>query len=61
MKGDPARWGRDIFVRGGHDVEAGEGDNVSLQEMNVPSGQIKVKEEIVITSSDWLDYKDRLY
>lgn len=39
----------------------GGGDEVSLQEMNVPEGQIKIKEEITITSSDWLEYDDRVY
>ncbi|KAL8644091.1 MAG: hypothetical protein Q9210_007429, partial [Variospora velana] len=57
-----ARWARNVSVRGGKDVEhggLGGGDEVSLQEMNVPDGQIKIKEEIMITSSDWLEYDDR--
>ncbi|KAL8955815.1 MAG: hypothetical protein Q9193_006462 [Seirophora villosa] len=65
----PARWARHVTVRGGKDVERGGagdrsgvgGDETSLQEMNVPEGQIKIKEEIVITRSDWLEYNDRVY
>ncbi|KAI4289525.1 MAG: hypothetical protein L6R35_001206 [Caloplaca aegaea] len=59
-----SRWGRNVSVRGGKDMERGGlggGDEVSLQEMNVPEGQIKIKEEITITSSDWLEYDDRVY
>ncbi|KAL8987445.1 MAG: hypothetical protein Q9177_003341, partial [Variospora cf. flavescens] len=47
-----SRWGRNVSVRGGKDMERGGlggGDEVSLQEMNVPEGQIKIKEEITIT------------
>ncbi|KAI4095728.1 MAG: hypothetical protein LQ344_001445 [Seirophora lacunosa] len=65
----PTRWARHVSVRGGKDVERGSagdgsvvgGDDTSLQEMNVPEGQIKIKEEIVITRSDWLEYNDRVY
>ncbi|KAI4110700.1 MAG: hypothetical protein LQ345_006956, partial [Seirophora villosa] len=65
----PARWARHVTVRGGKDVERGSagdgsvvgGDDTSLQEMNVPEGQIKIKEEIVITRTDWLEYNDRVY
>lgn len=58
---DHTGWDRIVSVRGGKDVESGSGENVSLQEMNVPEGQIQVKEEIVITNTDWLEYKDRVY
>ncbi|KAL8920223.1 MAG: hypothetical protein Q9208_006388 [Pyrenodesmia sp. 3 TL-2023] len=55
-------WHRDVTVRGGKDTERGSGDDeISLQEMNVPFGQIMVKDEVVITSSDWLEYNDRVY
>ncbi len=57
-----SRWHRDVTVRGGKDIERGaSGEDVSLQEMEVPSGQIRVKEEVVITSTDWLEYQDRVY
>lgn len=56
-----SRWHRDVTVRGGKDIERGSGDDVSLQEVNVPFGQIRVKDEVVITSTDWLEYKDRVY
>ncbi|CAL8584661.1 hypothetical protein XPA_010249 [Xanthoria parietina] len=59
--GEQTRWGHDVTVKGGRDREQGSSENISLQEINVPAGQIKVKEEIVVTSSDWLDYKDRVY
>ena len=55
------RWGRDVTVIGGRDTDHGSSENLSLQEINVPPGQIKVKEEIIVTSSNWLDYKDRVY
>ncbi|KAL8677165.1 MAG: hypothetical protein Q9224_000751 [Gallowayella concinna] len=59
---DPTpRWGHDVTVKGGRDTEHGSEENISLQEINVPQGQIKVKEEIVVTSTDWLEYKDRVY
>lgn len=40
-------------------VPGEEVDQVSLEEM-VPQGGIKVKSEIVITSTEW-EYKDRLF
>ncbi|KAL8996332.1 MAG: hypothetical protein Q9169_004132 [Polycauliona sp. 2 TL-2023] len=56
------RWGRHVTVRGGRSTDhQGSSENISLQEINVPAGQIKVKEEIVVTSTDWLEYKDRVY
>ncbi|KAL8905143.1 MAG: hypothetical protein Q9207_002802 [Kuettlingeria erythrocarpa] len=57
-----SRWHRDVIVRGGKDIERGSsGEDVSLQEMDVPAGQIRVKEEVVITSTDWLEYQDRVF
>ncbi|KAI4201783.1 MAG: hypothetical protein LQ346_002094 [Caloplaca aetnensis] len=57
-----SRWHRDVTVRGGKDIERGSsGEDISLRDMDVPSGQIRVKEEVVITSTDWLDYQDRVY
>ncbi|KAI4268121.1 MAG: hypothetical protein L6R38_007957 [Xanthoria sp. 2 TBL-2021] len=58
---EQARWGHDVTVKGGRETDHGSSENISLQEINVPPGQIKVKEEIVVTSTDWLDYKDRVY
>ncbi|KAL8818666.1 MAG: hypothetical protein Q9223_002739 [Gallowayella weberi] len=54
-------WGRHVIIKGGRDTEHGSDEDISLQEINVPPGQIKVKEEIVVTSTDWLEYKDRVY
>ncbi|KAL8749767.1 MAG: hypothetical protein Q9184_006674 [Pyrenodesmia sp. 2 TL-2023] len=56
-----SRWHRDVTVRGGKDIERGSADDISLEEANVPFGQIRVKDEVVITSTDWLEYKDRVY
>ncbi|KAL8673436.1 MAG: hypothetical protein Q9168_002140 [Polycauliona sp. 1 TL-2023] len=59
---EQTRWGRDVTVKGGRSTDqGGSSENISLQEINVPAGQIKVKEEIVVTSTDWLEYKDRVY
>ena len=55
------QWGHDVSVRGGKAAGRGGEDEISLEEMNVPEGVIKVKDEVVVTSSDWLEYKDRLY
>ncbi|KAI4257730.1 MAG: hypothetical protein L6R42_005484 [Xanthoria sp. 1 TBL-2021] len=41
---EQARWGRDVTVKGGRDTDQGSSENISLQEINVPPGQIKVKE-----------------
>ena len=57
---EQAGWAREVTVKGGRDTEPGSVDNLSLQEINVPAGQIQVKEEIVITR-DWLEYNDRVY
>ena len=62
----PSRWGRDVRVKGGREkrvrkksLPGGEEDHVSLEEM-VPQGGIKVKSEIVVTTSEW-EYQDRLF
>ncbi|KAL8859341.1 MAG: hypothetical protein Q9178_004279 [Gyalolechia marmorata] len=57
---EQARWAREVTVKGGRDTELGSVENLSLQEINVPAGQIQVMEEIVITR-DWLEYNDRVY
>ena len=37
------------------------GSDISLAEMNVPAGGIRVKDEVVVTSSDWIPYKHEVY
>ena len=37
------------------------GDEISLEEINVPDGMIRVKDEVTVTSSDWIDYKDKVF
>ena len=67
------RCGHDVHVKGGREpkrkksipsgdagLEAGnDADQISLEEM-VPKGGIKVKSEVVITTSDW-EYRDRIF
>ena len=61
------RWGHDVHVKGGREKRkksvpgdaTREEDQISLEEM-VPHGGIKVKSEVVITTSDW-EYKDRVF
>ena len=64
-----SRWGHDVHVKGGREkrsrpdrkksLPGDEDDQISLEEM-VPQRGIKVKSEIVITTSEW-EYKDRLF
>ena len=54
------RWGHDVSAAGPKERRAA-GDEISLEEINVPDGAIKVKDEVVVTSSDWIEYKDKLY
>lgn len=60
-EGKRPQWGHDVSVHGGKKAGRGAEDEISLEEMNVPDGAIKVKDEIVVTSSNWLDYKDKVY
>lgn len=62
------RWGHEVAVKGGREKKAtgfpGVGnrpqeDEISLEEI-IPQGGIKVKSEIVVTSSEW-EWKDRLF
>ncbi|KAL9637073.1 MAG: hypothetical protein Q9164_002427 [Protoblastenia rupestris] len=54
------RWGHNADVRAGK-PKKGEGmDDVSLEELNPASGEIRVKNEVVVTTEKW-DYKDKLY
>ena len=56
------RWGHNVSVRGGiNNPRTGHTDNISMEEMNVPPDSIKVMIEVVLVTSDRLDYHDRLY
>lgn len=55
------QWGHETNVRGGKVVGRGAEDEISLEEMNVPVGGIRVKDEVRVTSSDWLEYKDKVF
>lgn len=57
----PQYFRHETNVRGGRVVGRGAVDEISLEEMNVPAGGIRVKDEVVITSSDWLEYKDKVF
>lgn len=59
--GGRPQWGHETSVRGGRVVGRGAEDEISLEEMNTPAGGIRVKDEVVITSSDWLEYKDKVF
>ena len=59
--GHRPQWGHETNVRGGMVGGRGAVDEVSLEEMNVPVGGIRVKDEVVVTSSDWLEYKDKVF
>ena len=54
-------WGHNTNIHGGQREGRGSnGDNISLEELNVPHGGIKVKNEVVITTQAW-EYKDKLF
>lgn len=56
------QWGHDVAVKGGKPIGGrGTADEISLEEMNVPAGGIRVKREVLVTSSDWIEYKDRIF
>lgn len=59
--GNRPQWGHETNVRGGKVAGRGAEDEISLEEMNVPAGGIRVKDEVRITSSDWLEYKDKVF
>ena len=62
-----SRWGHDVHVKGGREKRrkpipgdlAQSDDQISLEEM-VPQGGIKVKSEVVVTTSVW-EYKERIF
>ena len=66
--GNP-RWGHEIEVKGGREKKSAgfpglggtrqQEDETSLEEI-IPQGGIKVKSEVVVTSTEW-EWKDRLY
>lgn len=39
----------------------GAEDEISLEELHTPAGGIMVKDEVMITSSDSLEYKDKVF
>ena len=54
--------GHDVEVQGGHGGGGrGREDEISLEIMDPPAEGIRVKDEVVVTSSDWIDYKDEVY
>lgn len=55
------KWGYNSDIRGGKHRQRAEGmDEVSLEELNPPNGEIRVREEVVVTSEKW-DYNNRLF
>ena len=59
------KYGNKVSVHGGRAHGRGqEGlDDISLEDMNLnlPMGRIGVKEEVVVVSSDWMEYQSRLF
>lgn len=55
-----SKWGHETHVKGGKATNPRSSD-ISLAEMNVPEGGIRVKDEVVVTSSDWLEYKHEVF
>lgn len=59
--GNRPQWGHETVVRGGRVVVRGAEDEISLEEIHTPAGGIRVKDEVRVTSSDWLEYKDKVF
>ena len=59
--GNRLQWGHETNVRGGKVAGRGAEDEVSLEELNLPVGEIRVMDEVVITSTDWWEYKDNVF
>ena len=57
----PQYFRHETSVRRGKVGGRGNEDEISLEEMNLPAGGIRVKDEVVITSSDWLEYKHKVF
>ena len=63
------RWGHEVEVKGGREKKntgipglggtRQQDDEISIEEI-IPQGGIKVKSEVVVTSTEW-EWKDRLY
>ena len=56
------KFGNDVSVHGGR-ADAGHvsGDEISLDDMSCPNGQINIKEEVTVVSSGYIEYKDRVF
>lgn len=52
---EPA-WGHNVHVDGPK-----RGDKISLEEMGSPSRDIRVKTEVILISTQRLEYRDQLY
>lgn len=56
------QWGHDVAVKAGPRNEGtGVEESIGVEEVDVPIGGIRVKKEIVVTSTDWLEYRERLF
>ena len=53
--------GHGVEVSGGRGGDRWAADQTSLEAMNIPQGVIQVKDEVVVTSTDWLDYKYKVF
>ena len=57
-----SKYGNKVSVHGGRNGGGhGAMDDISLEEMSLPMGTIGVKEEVVVISSDWMEYQSRLF
>ena len=54
------QWGHDITIHGGR-TSGVAGSDISLAEMHMPIGGIRVKDEVFVTTSDWIPYKHKVY
>ena len=55
-------WGHTVSVHGGSSYQKrSPTENISMDDMNVPADSIQVKTEVIVVSSNRLDYHDRLY
>ena len=54
--------GSDVSEQGGRAGDGGStGDDISMRELYVPAGGIVVTGEVVVTSSDWIDYSHKVF
>ncbi|KAG8525431.1 uncharacterized protein KY384_009075 [Bacidia gigantensis] len=54
-------WGHNVQVQGGRFGRPGADDDVSLAEMQVSPKRIKVKTEVILISTERLEYRDQLF